>query len=96
MAGRRKSDFRKRRKTMDFIWFLLIGAISGWLAGKFIKGKGFGVIGNIIVGCIGAFLGGFLFGLVGLQSTGGLIASLFTAFVGAVILLFIVGKIKKA
>lgn len=80
---------------MDFIWFLIIGAVAGWLAGLLMKGRGFGIIGNIIVGCIGALLGGFLFGLVGISGGGGLIGSLITALIGAIILLLIISFIKK-
>ena len=42
---------------MGFVWFLLIGLIAGWLAGQIMKGKGFGLIGNLVVGVIGAMLG---------------------------------------
>ena len=80
---------------MAFLWFLLIGAVAGFLAGQVMKGRGLGLLGNIIVGVIGGFLGGWLFGLAGIQA-GGLIGSLVTAFVGAVALLAIVGAIKKA
>ncbi len=79
---------------MDFILFLVIGAVAGWLAGLFMKGRGFGLLGNIIVGVIGGFFGGFLFGLVG-ASGGGMLGSLVTAFAGAVVLLFLVGLVKK-
>ena len=78
----------------EFVWFLIIGLIAGWLAGKLTKGSGFGLIGDLVVGVIGALVGGFLFGLVGLSSSG-LIGSLITAVVGAIVLLFIVGWIKK-
>jgi uncharacterized membrane protein YeaQ/YmgE (transglycosylase-associated protein family) len=77
----------------SLIIFLAIGALAGWLAGNIMKGKGFGVIGNIVVGIIGALVGGFLFGLLGI-SAGGLIGSLITATVGAVALLYIVSIIK--
>ena len=76
---------------MNIILFLVIGAVAGWLAGQLVKGRGFGIVGNMIVGCVGALLGGFLFGLVGISSGGGLIGSLITALIGAVVLLFIVG-----
>jgi uncharacterized membrane protein YeaQ/YmgE (transglycosylase-associated protein family) len=79
----------------SLIWFLLIGLIAGWLAGQVMKGGGFGVIGDMIVGVIGAFLGGWLFGILGI-SAGGLIGSLITAFVGAVILIFLLRMIKRA
>jgi len=80
---------------MGLIMFLIIGAVAGWLAGNLMKGGGFGVVGNIAVGVIGAFLGGFLFSILGL-STSGYLGSLIMATVGAVVLLFVVGLIKKA
>lgn len=80
---------------MNIIYFLLIGALAGWLAGTVMKGRGFGVLGNIVVGIVGGVLGGFIFGLLGLAATG-LIGSLVTAFVGAVALLALVGALKKA
>ena len=80
---------------MNFLWFLLIGLCAGWLAGQFVKGSGFGVVGDIVVGVIGALLGGFLFGLLGLQSAG-LLGALVTATVGAIVLLLIVRAVKRA
>jgi len=80
----------------SLIWFLIIGAIAGWLAGLVMKGRGFGLLGDIIVGIIGAFLGGGLFGKLGVGFGGGLAGSLIVAFLGAVILLFLVRLIKRA
>lgn len=74
--------------------FLAIGALAGWIAGIIMKGRGFGVIGNIIVGVVGAILGGSVFSFLGLTA-GGLIGSIITATVGAIILLFIIRLIKK-
>lgn len=79
----------------NLVYFLVIGLVAGWLAGQIMKGRGFGVLGNIVVGVVGAFLGGFLFSAVGLASYG-LIGSIITATVGAVVLLFVVGQLKKA
>ena len=81
---------------MEFVWFILIGLIAGWLAGVLVRGGGFGVIGDIVVGVIGALLGGFLFRTLGLFPGGGLLSSLFVATVGAVVLIFIVRLIKRA
>jgi uncharacterized membrane protein YeaQ/YmgE (transglycosylase-associated protein family) len=78
----------------SLIYFLLIGLLAGWLAGKFMKGSGFGLVGNLLIGIVGAVLGGFLFGLLGLVSYG-LIGSLVTATVGAVVLLYIIQLAKK-
>jgi uncharacterized membrane protein YeaQ/YmgE (transglycosylase-associated protein family) len=79
---------------MQFVWFLLIGLVAGWLAGLLMKGGGFGVVGNMIIGCIGALLGGFLFSMVGLAAYG-LIGALITATVDAVVLLFLLRLVKK-
>jgi len=80
---------------MDFLWFLLIGAAAGWLAGQIMKGAGFGMLGNVIVGVLGAVLGGWLFGLIGISASDKLVARLVVALVGAVVLLFIVGLVSK-
>ncbi|NKB81574.1 MAG: GlsB/YeaQ/YmgE family stress response membrane protein [Nitrospirales bacterium] len=76
------------------IMFLAIGAIAGWLAGMFMKGGGFGLLGNIVVGILGAIVGGFVFGLLGI-SAGGVIGSIVTATIGAALLLFIIAVMKK-
>ncbi|MBV2130436.1 MULTISPECIES: GlsB/YeaQ/YmgE family stress response membrane protein [Arsukibacterium] len=80
---------------MNFIAFLIIGALAGWIAGNIMKGKGFGLLGNMLVGIVGAFVGGFLFGLLGLASYG-FIGSLVTATVGAIVLIYVVSLIKKS
>ena len=79
---------------MGWLWFLAIGGIAGWLAGKITRGSGFGLLGNIIVGVIGALLGGFIFRLLGLASYS-LLGSLVTATVGAIVFLAIVRALKK-
>lgn len=80
--------------TNSLIMVLFIGALAGWLAGKIMKGKGFGIPVNIVVGIIGAIIGGFLFGLLGVTA-GGFIGSLVTATIGAIALLFVISLIKK-
>ncbi|WP_110666093.1 GlsB/YeaQ/YmgE family stress response membrane protein [Salinicola halophilus] len=80
---------------MGFILWLIIGGIAGWIAGKVMRGGGFGILGNIVVGIVGAVLGGLLFSLLGLSSNG-FIGSLVVATVGAILLLWIVSKVKKA
>ncbi|MFZ0634513.1 MAG: GlsB/YeaQ/YmgE family stress response membrane protein [Candidatus Acidiferrales bacterium] len=80
---------------MGLLWTLIIGAVAGWLAGLLVKGRGFGIIVDIIVGIVGAFLGGWIFGLLGMEAYG-LIGRLAVSVVGAVILLVIIKAIKKA
>ncbi len=77
-----------------FIGMLLVGLIAGWLGGKIMRGGGFGLLGNIIVGVIGAVVGGYLFRFMGLHA-GGFIGSIITATAGAVVLLFLIGLLKK-
>jgi uncharacterized membrane protein YeaQ/YmgE (transglycosylase-associated protein family) len=81
--------------TMEIVWFLIIGLIAGWLAGQFMKGGGFGLIGNLVVGVVGAVVGGFLFQLFGLSAYG-LIGNLVVATVGAVVLLALIRVVKRA
>ncbi len=80
---------------MGFVWFILIGLVAGWLAGKLMKGSGFGILGDIVVGVIGALLGGFIFGTLGISAGGGLIGSLIVATIGAVILLFLLRLVRR-
>ena len=82
-------------ESTGLITFLIIGGIAGWLAGKFTKGKGFGLLTNIVVGIVGAIVGGYVFGFFGINF-GGFIGSIVTATAGAVILLALIKVIKKA
>ena len=77
------------------IMFLLIGLAAGWIAGKVMKGGGFGLFGDLVVGVVGAYLGGWVFGLLGLAAYG-LIGSLIMATIGAMLLLYIIRLVKKA
>jgi len=81
-------------ETDSLLMVLIIGCLAGWLSGKILKGKGFGLVGNIVVGIVGALVGGFLFGLLGL-SAGGFIGSVIMATLGAVVLLYLVSLFKK-
>lgn len=80
---------------MNLLIFLLIGALAGWLAGMVVKGRGFGVLVNIVVGVLGAFFGGWLLPRLGV-GIGGDFGLFFTAFIGAVVLLAIISLIKRA
>jgi uncharacterized membrane protein YeaQ/YmgE (transglycosylase-associated protein family) len=78
---------------MHWLWFLIIGVIAGWLAGKLTRGHGFGLIGDLVVGILGALIGGFIFRVLGVVSFT-LIGSLVSATVGAVVLLWVIHKLK--
>lgn len=77
------------------LWVVVIGILAGWIAGKIMRGSGFGLLGDLIVGVIGSLLGSFIFGLLGLGAYG-LIGRLVIAIIGAVVLLWLIRFIKKA
>lgn len=74
---------------MELLLFIVVGAIAGWLAGRFMQGNGFGLIGDVVMGVAGAFAGGYLFRAVGVEIGGGPVGSLIVAFAGAVLVLFV-------
>ena len=75
------------------IW-LIVGAIAGWLAGQIMTGFGFGLVGNIVLGIVGAIVAGWLFPRF--WPMGGIPGAIIHAAVGAIIVLFVVGLIKRA
>jgi len=76
--------------------WIVIGTIAGWLAGKVIKGGGYGFVGDIVVGIVGAIIGGLLTGALGISIGSGLIASIIIAAIGAVILVYALRMLKRA
>ena len=78
------------------LWWCIVGLIAGFLAGKVMKGGGFGVVMDIVIGIVGAVIGGWVFGMLGVNPGFGLIGSILVAFIGACILLWLVRLIKKA
>ena len=81
--------------NLGWLWFIIIGILAGFIAGRLMRGGGFGLIVNLVVGIIGAVLGGWIFGLLGIAA-GGIIGSLVTATVGAIVLLWIVSLFRRA
>ena len=73
---------------------LFVGLIAGWLAGHIVRGTGFGVIGDLVVGIVGAFIGGWLLPRLGIQLGVGLIAAIFHATIGAILLLLVVRLVR--
>ena len=76
------------------LMWLIVGLIAGWLAGQFVKGGGFGLVGDIVVGIIGAFLGGSLFGFLMPGTSVGFVGSIVVAFIGAVLLIAILRMVS--
>lgn len=81
--------------SIGWLWFIIIGILAGFIAGKLMRGGGFGIVVNLVVGIIGAVLGGWVFGLLGIAA-GGIIGSLVTATVGAIILLWIISLFQRS
>jgi uncharacterized membrane protein YeaQ/YmgE (transglycosylase-associated protein family) len=80
---------------MDLLTWIIVGLVAGVLASLVMGGTGFGIIGDIIIGIVGAFIGGWLFRSLGVTSPmGGLPGVIFVAFVGAVVLIFILRLIR--
>jgi len=79
----------------SIIVWLIVGAVAGWLAGLIVKGYGFGLLGNIVVGVIGGLIAGWLLPRLGILSIGGIVGAIIYAIIGAVILLLLIGLIKR-
>lgn len=80
---------------MDILWFLLVGLIAGWIAGLVMRGRGFGMIGDIVVGIVGAVIGGMVFRMLGLSAYG-TFGAIAMAAIGAIVLLSIIKVLKQA
>jgi len=75
---------------------LLVGLVAGWLAGQIIRGRGFGLIGDLVVGVVGAFIGSWIFGALGIFIGMGLIGAIISATIGAVVLVAIIRLVRRA
>jgi len=77
----------------NWVWFIIIGIAAGWLAGQVMKGSGYGLIGDLVIGAIGGLVGGYIFALLKIKSSG-LLGSLITAVVGAILLIIVVRAVR--
>jgi uncharacterized membrane protein YeaQ/YmgE (transglycosylase-associated protein family) len=83
---------------MSLLVFVIVGLVAGWIAGKVVRGAGFGLIGDIIVGIVGAFIGGWLraqFHLIPIVAGSTLLNEIIYAALGAIILLLILRLIRR-
>lgn len=81
---------------MSLIGWIVVGLIAGWLAGKVMKGGGYGILIDIVLGMLGGIIGGWIFTMLGIWPGGGIIGAIIVAFVGAVVLVWITRQMKKA
>jgi uncharacterized membrane protein YeaQ/YmgE (transglycosylase-associated protein family) len=78
----------------SIIVILFVGLVAGWLAGKIVRGTGFGIIGDVLVGIAGALVATFLFPKLGIHLGAGLVSEIISSAIGAVILLLIVRLVR--
>ena len=80
---------------MYLVWQVVIGILAGFLAGKIMRGRGYGLLIDLLLGIVGSMLGGMVFGLLGLSSSG-IVGQLVVATVGAILLIVIVRSLRRA
>jgi uncharacterized membrane protein YeaQ/YmgE (transglycosylase-associated protein family) len=76
------------------IWQIVIGILAGFLAGKIMRGRGYGLLIDLLLGIVGSMLGGMVFGLLGLYSSG-IVGQLVVATAGAVLLIVVVRSLRR-
>ena len=79
---------------MEILIFIIVGAIAGWLAGQVVRGRGFGLIGDIVIGVIGAFIASWLFPRLGIHLGFGVVSKIIYSAIGAIILLLVVRLVR--
>jgi uncharacterized membrane protein YeaQ/YmgE (transglycosylase-associated protein family) len=79
---------------LDLLYYIIIGLIAGWLAGRILKERSMGLFGNLVIGVVGAVVGAYIFEFFGISS-GGLLGTLVSAVIGAVILLYVIQALRK-
>jgi len=94
-VGAREQENSGGRMIAGLVWWIIVGLVAGWAAGKIMKGSGYGPVMDIALGIVGAVIGGFLLGLIGIHSSG-LIGSIVVAIFGAVILVWLSHRLKRA
>ncbi len=77
------------------IWWIIVGLIAGWAAGKIMKGSGYGPLMDIVLGMVGAVVGGWIFNTLGIYPAGGIVASIVVAIVGAILLIWLSRVLKR-
>ena len=79
----------------ELLYILLVGAVSGWIAGKIQQGRGFGLFGNIVVGILGAFIGEWFFRIIGFHLGAGTFNRIVTSVIGALVMLFLLSLVQR-
>ena len=79
----------------NLIWWILVGLVAGWAAGKIMRGGGYGPVMDIVLGIVGAVIGGRLMGMLGIHA-GGFLGTILIAIIGAVFLIWLSRLLKRA
>lgn len=80
---------------MNVLLWIISGVIAGWLAGLLVRGRGFGLVGDLLIGLLGGLIGGWLAGLLGIQASSWL-AQILVAALGGVVLVAVIRLIRRA
>jgi uncharacterized membrane protein YeaQ/YmgE (transglycosylase-associated protein family) len=80
--------------TESILVILIVGIVAGWLAGKIVRGAGFGLLGDLVIGIVGAFIATLLFPRLGIHLGSSILSEIIFSALGAIILLLIVGLIR--
>lgn len=80
--------------NQSLLVILLVGIVAGWLAGRLVRGAGFGIIGDLLVGIIGAFVGSWLLPRIGIHLGTGIVMAIVNATIGAILLLLVVRLLR--
>jgi uncharacterized membrane protein YeaQ/YmgE (transglycosylase-associated protein family) len=89
-----KTNFGKRRSKVNVLIWIISGIVAGWIAGLLVRGRGFGLIGDLIIGLLGGLIGGWLAGLLGIQASGW-IAQILVAALGGIVLVAVIRLIRR-
>ncbi|OBH36687.1 hypothetical protein A5684_09740 [Mycobacterium intracellulare] len=92
------TEFLARSSTLTsvgWIGYIIIGGIAGAIASKIIRGSGAGILMDIVIGIVGALVGGFILSFFVDTASGGYFFTFFTALLGSLILLWIVGMVRR-
>jgi len=91
---RKQGEASMRMSNESILVILFVGLIAGWLAGKIVRGTGFGIIGDILVGIAGALVASLLFPKLGIAIGTGLVREILYSAIGAILLLLVVRLVR--
>jgi uncharacterized membrane protein YeaQ/YmgE (transglycosylase-associated protein family) len=94
MAREKQGGISMQMSSESLLVILFVGLVAGWLAGKIVRGTGFGIIGDILIGIAGAFISSLLFPKLGIHIGTGLVSEIIYSAIGAIVLLLIVRLVR--